>query len=169
MFGCISENVVKNIFSYLVVWLKMLFSYKFFTRQFNPRQQTPAIKSHNHQNTTTTTTKIKITQRERSVGRRQDRAEARSKVRSADWSSRDRLVRAINADWSLGFAGDRQTGLELGGLFSLSLGNSFEVKAYFFGLIEIDFRKILFSRPTNHPHFQKSISGSDFHPKQTHP
>ena len=32
----------------------MLFSYKFFIRQFNPRQQTLAIKSHNHQNTTTT-------------------------------------------------------------------------------------------------------------------
>ena len=32
----------------------MLFSYKFFTWQFNLRQQTPAIKSHNHQNTTTT-------------------------------------------------------------------------------------------------------------------
>ena len=52
MFGCILENVVKNIFWCLVVWLKMLFSYKFFTWQFNPQQQTPAIKSHNHQNTT---------------------------------------------------------------------------------------------------------------------
>ena len=44
----------ENIFKCLVVWLKMLFSYKFFTRQFNPQQQTPAIKSHNHQNTTIT-------------------------------------------------------------------------------------------------------------------
>ena len=32
----------------------MLFSYKFFTRQFNPRQKTPTIKSHNHQSTTIT-------------------------------------------------------------------------------------------------------------------
>ena len=62
---------------------------------------------------------------------------------------------------------------------SLSLWNSFEVKigteihfrsqSLFFGSTEINFRKILFSEPTKHPHFRKSISGNDFHPKQTQP
>ena len=62
---------------------------------------------------------------------------------------------------------------------SLSLRNSFEVKigtkihfrsqSLFFGLTNINFRKILFSGPTKHPHFWKSISRNDFHPKQTQP
>ena len=52
---------------------------------------------------------------------------------------------------------------------SLSLWNSFEVKIgteihfrsqslFFFWSTEINFRKILFSGPTKHPHFRKSIS-----------
>ena len=63
---------------------------------------------------------------------------------------------------------------------SLSLRNSFEVKIgteihfrnqspFFFQSTEINFRKILFSGPTKHPYFRKSISGNDFHPKQTQP
>ena len=48
------ENCCRKYFHVFSSILKMLFSYKFFTRQFNSRQQTPAIKSHNHQNTTTT-------------------------------------------------------------------------------------------------------------------
>ena len=43
------------------------------------------------------------------------------------------------------------------------------VKAIFFRSMEINFQKILFSGPTKHPNFWKSISESDFHPKQTHP
>ena len=43
------------------------------------------------------------------------------------------------------------------------------VKAFFFRSTKINFRKILFSEPTKHPHFWKSVSESDFHPKQTHP
>ena len=52
--------------------------------QFNPRQQTPAIKSHNHQNTTTTSPQQQQkskSQREiggsNALGWRRDRAEAR--------------------------------------------------------------------------------------------
>ena len=71
--------------------------------QFNPRQQTPAIKSHNHQNTTTTPPQQQQkskSQKEigglkiggsKALGRRQDRAEARSKARLSDavlWSMR---------------------------------------------------------------------------------
>ena len=48
------ENCCRKYFHVFCSILKMLFSYKFFIRQFNPRQQTLAIKSHNHQNTTTT-------------------------------------------------------------------------------------------------------------------
>ena len=71
--------------------------------QFNLRQQTPAIKSHNHQNTTTTPPQQQQkskSQKEigglkiggsKALGRRQDRAEARSKARLSDavlWSMR---------------------------------------------------------------------------------
>ena len=57
--------------------------------QFNPRQQTPAIKSHNHQNTTTTPPQQQKTKSQREIGgskaldRRRDRAEARSKASSS--------------------------------------------------------------------------------------
>ena len=43
------------------------------------------------------------------------------------------------------------------------------VKGIFFGSTDFNFRKIEFSGPTKQPHFRKSISGSDFHPKQTQP
>ena len=49
--------------------------------QFDPRQQIPAIKSHNHPNTTTTpphNNNKNQNHRERSVGRSRDCAEARS-------------------------------------------------------------------------------------------
>ena len=62
---------------------------------------------------------------------------------------------------------------------SLSLRNSFEVKigteihfrsqSLFFLSTKINFQKILFSGPTKHPHFQKSIFGNDFYPKQIQP
>ena len=41
------------------------------------------------------------------------------------------------------------------------------VKGIFFGSTDFNFQKIEFSGPTKQPHFQKSISESDFHPKQT--
>ena len=43
------------------------------------------------------------------------------------------------------------------------------VKGTFFGSTDFNFRKIEFFGPTKQPHFRKSISGSDFHPKQTQP
>ena len=43
------------------------------------------------------------------------------------------------------------------------------VKGIFFRSTDFNFRKIEFSGPTKQPHFRKSISGSDFHPKQTQP
>ena len=43
------------------------------------------------------------------------------------------------------------------------------VKGIFFWSTDFNFRKIEFSEPTKQPHFRKSISGSDFHPKQTQP
>ena len=58
--------------------------------QFNPRQQTPAIKSHNHQNTTNTpphNNNKNQNHRERSVGRRRDRRQDWS----SDWSVRSGL------------------------------------------------------------------------------
>ena len=41
------------------------------------------------------------------------------------------------------------------------------VKGIFFRSTDFNFRKIEFFGPTKQPHFRKSISGSDFHPKQT--
>ena len=43
------------------------------------------------------------------------------------------------------------------------------VKGIFFRSTDFNFQKIEFSGPTKQPHFRKSISGSDFHPKQTQP
>ena len=39
------------------------------------------------------------------------------------------------------------------------------IKAIFFRSTEINFWKIEFFGPTKHPHFRKSISKNDFHPK----
>ena len=112
----------------------MLFSYKFFTRQFNPRQQTPAIKSHNHQNTTTTT-KIKITQKSKSHRERdwwvEDRwVEGEITRRRDRRCDRRSVIVGLELARSIGACDRRE--LELGGLFflslSLSVRNSFEMK-----------------------------------------
>ena len=100
-------------------------------------------------------------------------------LRSSNWSSRDRRglelgVRQRSSGWS----GARSSTITRSLSLSLSFsGNTLKwkwkckmisvVKAFFFRSTEINFRKILFSGPTKHPHFRKSISGSDFHPKQT--
>ena len=112
--------------------------------QFNPRQQTPAIKSHNHQNTTTTPPQQQQkskshrnqnhTQREidgsKALGRRRDRAKARSSgvVRSArccDRRDRCDLVHAI-IGLELGVHRRRQR-RDLSLLFFLSLSLSLSV------------------------------------------
>ena len=119
--------------------------------QFNPRQQTLAIKSHNHQNTTTTPPQQqqkskshsnqnhRERERERSVGRRsmgwrRDRAEARSKVRSSgtvrsarcyDWQDQCDLVCVI-VGLELGVRRRCQR-CDLGSLFFLSLFLSLSV------------------------------------------
>ena len=83
---------------------------------------------------------------------------------------------AIGADWR---SRSRARALSL----SLSLSHFPEIlwrenrsvkwfpwsKAFFFRSTDFNFRKIEFSGPTKQPHFRKSISGSDFHPKQTQP
>ena len=99
----------------------------------------------------------------------------------------DRDLGSRSSDWSSEFAGDRRT--DWSSVFSsrarslslsLSLfGNTLKwkwkckmisvVKARFFRSTDFNFQKLEFSGPTKQPHFQKSISGSDFHPKQTHP
>ena len=101
-------------------------------------------------------------------------------------------AREIGADWSSEFAGDRRTDWNVSSplarararSLSLSLSLSFSgntlkgkqkckmisvVKGIFFRSTDFNFRKIEFSGPTKQPHFRKSISGSDFHPKQTQP
>ena len=94
---------------------------------------------HHNNNKNQNHTEFKITQRERSMGRRRDRTEARSKVRSAqcdrrgaiDWCVRSARTRArgspaiVELDWSLG-ASSPSPSLSLS--LSLSLRNSFEVK-----------------------------------------
>ena len=100
--------------------------------------------------------------------------------RSRSWIAVVRLelgVRRWSSDWlELGLLLSRALFLS----FSLSLfGNTLKwkwkckmisvVKARFFRSTDFNFQKLEFSGPTKQPHFQKSISGSDFHPKQTHP
>ena len=183
--------------------------------QFNPRQQTPAIKSHNHQNTIT----IPPQQQQKSKSHRErDRwvedwwvegeiAQRRDRVArcdwcgaaidktgaiwcmwSSDWSSWDQTVwcdwcgvaidetGAIwyvrSLDWSSRFTGDVKgviwapSSSSLSLSLSLSLRKPFEVKIgtemnfhgqSLFFTVENDFWKILFSKPTKHPHLQKSI------------
>ena len=87
--------------------------------QFNPRQQTPAIKSHNHQNTTTTPPQQQQkskshrnqnhTQREidgsKALGRRRDRAMWCDR-RDAAIDETDAIWCVQSSDWSSGFTGD---------------------------------------------------------------
>ena len=82
--------------------------------QFNPRQQTPAIKSHNHQNTTTTPPQ----QQQKSKSQREiggskiDGSKARSKARSIVRLERAILASSQSSDWSVrsGLPLDRRTG-----------------------------------------------------------
>ena len=92
--------------------------------QFNPRQQTPAIKTNNHQNSTTTPPQqqqksksqreisgSKARSRRGEIAQRQDRAEARSSgaVRSARCCKIERrgaIWCVRSSDWSSGFASD---------------------------------------------------------------
>ena len=150
------------------------------------RQPQPP-KHHHH--TTTTTTKIKITERDRWVeGEIARSARSSGAVRGVVgeiWCVR-------SSDWSSGFADDvdgmiwasspssRARSLSL----SLSLcvsdpeivwseNLSFKPfpwsKPHFSKSTSNNFRKIYFSCATKHPHFRKSISGSDLKPKQTQP
>ena len=97
----------------------------------NSGNQKPQPPKH-HCHTTTTTTEIKITQRERSVSRRQDHAEVRSSgaVQSAQCCNRQDqcdLVRAI-VRLELGVR-QRRRRRDLGSLFfPLSVRKPFEVK-----------------------------------------
>ena len=85
---------------------------------------------------------------------------------SSDWSS----------DWSSPLAHARSLSLSLflslfpEILWSENEGrNSFPWSNWKFRSTDFNFRKIEFSGPTKQPHFRKSISGNDFHPKQTQP
>ena len=104
-------------------------------------------------------------------------------------SSRDRAINrdlreiAINGDWNVCQRDHDRQGLEITTpcALSLSLSHFPEIlwsenrsvnwftwsKAFFFRSTDFNFRKIEFSGPTKQSHFWKSISGSDFHPKQT--
>ena len=90
--------------------------------QFNPRQQTPAIKSHNHQNTTTTPPQqqqksksqweisgSKVRSRGDEIELRRDRAAQCCGLRNA-WCNRCGAIGKIwcvrSSNWSSGFAGD---------------------------------------------------------------
>ena len=106
---------MKMLFFYKIFTFSRLFSHhpnKFYYKkfqnhsqhhtppklQFNPRQQTLAIKSHNHQNTTTTpphNNNKNQNHRERSVGRMRDQAEASSSGARSKARSIVRLKRAI--------------------------------------------------------------------------
>ena len=166
VFGCISKNFPENIFWCL---------------EKKKENTNPKNTSHNPEKKSST---IAIWDREiaPSIMISIDGAISRTRDHGR-WTG----AREIGADWSSRFAGDCRIGLELGllplaRLLSLSLSFSENtlkwkwkckmisvVKAIFFRSTEINFRKILFFGPTKHPHCRKSISGSDFHPKQTHP
>ena len=72
------------------------------------------------------------------------------------------LVRTLSLSLSLSFSGNTLKWKWECKMVSV-------VKAIFFRSTDFNFRKIEFSEPTKQPHFRKSIFGSDFHPKQTHP
>ena len=114
--------------------------------------------------------------RERSVGRRRDRAEARSsgtvRFGACDHRTRARGSPTTSKTWS---------GLPL---LSLSLcasnpkmvwSENFHFKPFpgskphFTQSTSNNFRKIYFSCATKHPHLRKSISRSDLKPKKTQP
>ena len=155
--------------------------------QFNPRQQTPAIKSHNHQNTTTTPPQ----QQQKSKSQREiSGSKARScggKVKGeiercgAQCNRRD-LVRAI-VGLELEVRRRRRTG-DLSLSLSLSLcASDLEMvwsenlsfkpfpwsKAHFTRSTSNNFLKIYFPCATKHPHLRKSISESYLKSKQTQP
>ena len=217
VFDCIMKIVVKNIFMCLVLFWKCYFptnfshflgyvlsiQTNFITKnfkitaksqhhtppklQFNPQQQTPAIKSHNHQNTTTTPPQ----QQQKSKSQREIGGSkiGGSKVRSSG------AVQLVQCCCRRGARCDRRdlvraiVGLELelviwasSHALSLSASNpemvwsenlSFKPfpwsKAHFTRSTSNNFWKIYFPCATKHPYLWKSISESGLKSKQTQP
>ena len=90
--------------------------------------------------------KIAISDRSRRTG-----ARGLSAIVGLDWSSVFFLLRARSLSLSLSFSGNTLKWKWKCKMISV-------VKAIFFGSTEINFRKILFSGPTKHPHFRKWFS-----------
>ena len=80
----------------------------------------------------------------------------------ATWTGSSPFARARALSLSLSFSGNALKGKQK--CKSISV-----VKGCFFGSTDFNFEKIEFFGPTKQPHFRKSISGNDFHPKQTQP
>ena len=179
------ENCCRKYFHVFGSILKMLFSYKFFTRQFNPWQQTSAIKSHNHQNTTTTPPQQQQKskshkERDRWVENRwveDEIARRRDRAAQCNWSDRcDRHDRAARCDQcsaaidETGATGacDRWTGAR-GSPSSLSLspeiilsenrnGNEFPwSRPIFFGQLKLISRKFYFPDQPNTRIYEKAF------------
>ena len=151
--------------------------------QFNPWQQTPAIKTNNHQNSTTTPpqqqqksksqreisgSKIggtKARSRRGEIERRRDRAEARSKARSSGAVRSARCCKierrgAIwcvrSSDWSSGFASDDE-----GVIWALSLSLSLSLSLCASDLKMVWSENFYYKPfPGSKPHFTQSTSNN---------
>ena len=146
--------VVENIF---IVWFYLenaIFLHHAPPKlQFNPRQQTPAIKSHNHQNTTTTPPQQQQkskSHRERSMGRRlwvEGEIEGEIEWRGVAIDENGVIWCVQSLDWSSGFTGGVEGSWSpaVGSLFflSLSLSRSLSLHA---STISLSLSLSLFSR-----------------------
>ena len=143
----------------------------------NSDNQKPQPPKH-HYHTTTTTTKIKITERERSVGRRRDRAEARS---SGAVLRSTRPVRSGACNRRTGARGSPATSKAWFGLPLLSLslslslspetiwsenrnGNEFQwSKLLFYGQMKMISEKFYFQNQPNSLFYRKWFPESVYH------
>ena len=151
VFGCISKNFPENIFWCL----------EKKKENTNPEKHKPQPrKNHQRRQAIVIDGAISLSV-DRNLG---------SSFLAADCDQRRDLAvrrfssraRVLSLSLSLSFSGNALKGKQKCKLISV-------VKGIFFGSTDFNFRKIEFSGPTKQPHFWKSISGSDFHPKQTQP
>ena len=157
VFGCISKNFLENIFWCL----------EKNKENINPEKHKPQLRK---KSSTTTTARsrseiaISDLPLSPSIAISIRRALATTRQRSTAQSRRPTLLlsRARALSLSLSFFENALKGKYKCKLISV-------VKGIFLGSTDFNFRKIEFSEPTKQPHFRKSISGSDFHPKQTQP
>ena len=120
MFGCIMENVVKNIFWCLIVWLKMLFSYKLrqthgsTLRQHHLPNNTKNQNHTEHQNTNKTQKKKIIFRSNRDRGRRIGAATAAIRDDESGFAIDGAISRSVDRDRRVARSRDRAVDRDLG-------------------------------------------------------